>query len=66
MTKTRVLVGLAALMAALGSLVPSPSAVAGRTVPYTTPPPPTPPDPMPVRPPGPLAPAQGALFGMHT
>jgi len=41
-------------------------AVAGRTVPYTPPPPPTPPDPMPVRPPGPLAPAEGALFGMHT
>jgi len=51
-----------------GAVVQSSSvpARAGRTVPYTPPPPPTAPDPMPVRPAGLLAPAQGALFGMHT
>ncbi|HZQ79763.1 MAG TPA: hypothetical protein VFE55_20715 [Acidimicrobiia bacterium] len=41
-------------------------ASAGRTVPYTPPPAPTAPDPMPALPAGPLVPAQGALFGMHT
>jgi len=64
----------AALLAAmtLGALTgptfesSSAPAVAGRTVPYTPPPAPTPPDPMPGRPAGLLAPAQGALFGMHT
>ena len=64
----------AALLAAmtLGALTgptfesSSAPAVAGRTVPYTPPPAPTPPDPMPDRPAGLLAPAQGALFGMHT
>ena len=50
------------LLAGLTSL----PATAGRTVPYTPPPPPTAPDPMPVLPTGPLVPAQGALFGMHT
>jgi hypothetical protein len=37
-----------------------------KTVPYTQPPAPTPPNPPTPRPRGRLAPAQGALFGIHT